>query len=49
MLPKAAAQSSPIGAFFVEHFDLGEDRDRTRAWVKRVMAHDEVYRAMTGQ
>lgn len=28
----------PIYAFFREHFHLGEGRDATRSWVKRVMA-----------
>jgi glutathione S-transferase len=30
----------PIGRFFAEHLQLGEDRDRTRQWVGSVLAHD---------
>ena len=30
----------PVVGFFGEHFDIGEGREATRAWVRRVMAHD---------
>jgi len=40
MVPPAVAAKNPIAAFFAEHFHLGEGRERTRAWVGRVMAYD---------
>lgn len=42
MLSEAAA-SGPIMGFFRTHFHLGEGRDRTREWVRRVMAHDPLF------
>ena len=36
------ARSHPVAKFFHEHLKLGEDRSRTRAWVRRVMAYDPV-------
>jgi glutathione S-transferase len=32
----------PIGRFFAEQLRLGEGRDRTRKWVRDVLAHDPV-------
>ena len=43
MLPEAAAEWSPIAAFFREHFRLGSSRDRTRRWVKQVVGLDEAF------
>jgi glutathione S-transferase len=40
MVPPADAEESPIKAFFARNLLLGEGRDRTRAWVERVMAYD---------
>ena len=40
MLPPEAAKASPIAQAFLENLHLGEDRDRTRDWVRRVMAYD---------
>ena len=40
MVDEAYAASSPVFAFFREHLKLGEGRDKTRAWVERVMAWD---------
>lgn len=36
------AKRHPIAAFFHEHLALGDGRDKTRAWTRRVMAHDQV-------
>jgi len=36
------AQAHPIAAFFRANLKLGEGREKTRAWVRRVMAHDPV-------
>ncbi len=38
MVPPAAAD--PIARFFAGHLKLGGGRDRTRAWVTRVMSYD---------
>jgi glutathione S-transferase len=40
MLPPEAAQIGPIHAFFATGLKLGEGRDRTREWAKKVMAYD---------
>jgi len=40
LMPPEAAALGPIPAAFQKHFQLGEGRDRTRAWVARMMAHD---------
>lgn len=45
MLSEAAAATSPIAAFFRECFHLGDGREKTRAWVKDLMAHDEAFAA----
>ena len=42
MISEAAA-SGPIMGFFQTHFHLGEGRERTREWVRRVMAHDPLF------
>jgi hypothetical protein len=34
------AASHPVLTFFAEHFSLGDDRNRTRAWCARVLAID---------
>ncbi len=36
------AESHPITGFFHAHMKLGEGREKTRAWVRRVMAYDPV-------
>ena len=36
------AKKHPIAAFFHEHLALGDGRDKTRAWTRRVLAYDEV-------
>jgi len=40
MLPPEISRTSPIAKFFFENFELGERRERTRAWTLRVMAYD---------
>ena len=40
MLPDAAA-TDPVSRFFCENLQLGDGRDRTRAWVQKVLAYDE--------
>lgn len=40
MVPEAVAATHPIAQHFHDHLHLGADRDRTRAWVASVMAHD---------
>lgn len=40
MVGEAYAAASPVMAFFKEHLALGEGREKTRAWVERVMAWD---------
>ena len=40
MVGEAAAASSPIVDYFRRNLDLGEGRNKTRAWVERVMAYD---------
>ena len=40
MVPPQVAESSEAARFFSENLTLGEGRERTRAWVARVMAHD---------
>ncbi len=42
MLPRAGRGISPIADYFMDNFDLGEGPERTRAWVLRLRAHDEV-------
>ncbi len=41
-LTEENAQSHPLVGFFHAHLKLGQDRDKTRAWVRRVMAYDPV-------
>jgi glutathione S-transferase len=36
------AQGHPIAAFFQKNLRLGEGREKTRAWVRRVLANDPV-------
>ena len=36
------AASHPIATFFHENMHLGEERDKTRAWMRRVLKHDPV-------
>ncbi len=43
MLSEAAAAAHPIAAVFRRLLHLGDGRDRTRAWVKKLMAWDEAY------
>lgn len=38
-----SAEAGPILSFFREHFQLGEGRERTREWVRRVMAYDPLF------
>jgi len=38
-----SAETGPILGFFREHFQLGEGRERTREWVRRVMAYDPLF------
>jgi len=40
MVDDAFARKYPIAPFFQQHLKLGEGRERTRAWVERVMAYD---------
>ena len=37
-----SARSHPVAKFFHVHLKLGEDRGKTRAWVRRVMTYDPV-------
>ncbi len=41
-LTEENAESNPIAGFFHAHLKLGEGREKTRAWVRRVMAYDPV-------
>jgi glutathione S-transferase len=41
-LTEEQAASHPVSAFFDAHLKLGENRDKTRAWLRRVMAYDRV-------
>ncbi len=41
-LTQENAESHPIAGFFHAHLKLGEGREKTRAWVRRVMAYDPV-------
>ncbi len=36
------AKKHPIAAFFHEHLALGDGRDKTRAWIRHVVAYDQV-------
>ncbi|MCP3996034.1 MAG: glutathione S-transferase family protein [bacterium] len=36
------AESNPIAAFFHKNLTLGDGREKTRAWIRRVMAYDAV-------
>ncbi len=36
------AQSHPVAGFFHTHLKLGQNRDKTRTWVRRVMAYDPI-------
>lgn len=40
MLPEAAAEDGEVAAFFLRNLHLGEGREKTRAWVSRVIAYD---------
>ena len=40
LLPAVDPKESPIGAFFHANLRLGPGRDRTRAWVAKIMAYD---------
>ena len=44
MMPPDAGDS-PIVAYFRDNFVLGDGRDRTQAWVGRVLAHDPALRS----
>lgn len=44
MLPESIAATHPAARFFHEHFTLGEGRERTREWCRRVMAYDPMMR-----
>lgn len=39
-IPAELAETSPVAAFFREHFHLGPGRERTAAWTGRVLAYD---------
>jgi glutathione S-transferase len=41
MLPEAFAASNPIATAFHKNFHLGDGREKTRAWVHKLMAYDE--------
>ena len=41
-LTEQQANSNPIAKFFHDHMTLGEGREKTRAWVRRLMAYDAV-------
>lgn len=43
MLPPEAAEKGPIVKFFHDSFQLGEGRERTRDWVRKVLAYDPDY------
>lgn len=43
-MPDAASAASPIHAAFIKLLHLGEGRDRTRAWLRRVIEHDPISR-----
>lgn len=36
------AKEHPVSGFFHTHLKLGQDREKTRAWIRRVMAYDPV-------
>ena len=40
MLPPEIGHTGPIAQFFVDNFELGDGRERTRAWAMRVLAYD---------
>jgi len=40
MLSEAFAASNPIAAAFHKNFHLGDGREKTRAWVTKLMAYD---------
>jgi len=42
MVPPSFAAMHPVAGFMSEHFRLGDDRERTRAWVGRVSAYDRL-------
>lgn len=46
-LHDAVVSSSPFLQGFKAHFDLGPLREKTRAWVARVLRHDAVYAQAT--
>ena len=41
-LTEENAGSHPISGFFHAHMKLGKGREKTRTWVRRVMAYDPV-------
>ncbi|MGE0708963.1 MAG: glutathione S-transferase family protein [Planctomycetota bacterium] len=41
-LSAKSTEGQPISAFFAAHLPLGEDRPLTRAWLRRVLAHDPI-------
>jgi glutathione S-transferase len=41
MVPEEAAVPHTVAGFMRQHLELGEDRERTRAWVLRAMAYCE--------
>lgn len=41
-LTREGAASHPIANFFYTHLKLGQNREKTRAWVRRVMAYDPI-------
>jgi glutathione S-transferase len=36
------AASHPVAAFFKQNLSLGEGREKTRAWIRRVLAYDPI-------
>ncbi len=41
-LTESNSKTHPIAAFFGAHLKLGEGREKTRAWVRRVVAYDPI-------
>ncbi len=41
-MSEAQAKYHPISMFFHKHLSLGEGREKTRAWTRRVLAYDSV-------
>ena len=38
--PELGGPDNPLHQVFIDHYELGEGRDKTREWVGRVMAYD---------